>query len=341
MTNSLSSSQRENLTNLHRKEKNRRNADRIKAILLSDKGWSYRKIAEALLLDEQTISLHVSDYKSKAKVSLSSGGSQSKLNSLQTTELIAHLEQNPYDKVIDIATYVKSNYGVCYSKSGMTAWLYQNNFSYKKPQATPAKADPIKQDVFVNEYEQLKKDTPDNEPILFGDGVHPTMATKITHGWIRKGKKRVISTIASRTRVNLMGAINLKNMQVDIEKYETINSDSMLNFLTLIKSKYPEAPQIHLILDRGPYNISRATAEYAAERKIKIHHLPAYSPNLNPIERLWKVMNERVRNNTVFESAKEFRHCIMNFFRETWPTISDSMRSRINDNFQRLENSMV
>ncbi|MDR0624925.1 MAG: helix-turn-helix domain-containing protein, partial [Holosporales bacterium] len=39
----------------HRKEKDRSSADRIKAVLLADKGWSYRQIAEALFLDEDTI----------------------------------------------------------------------------------------------------------------------------------------------------------------------------------------------------------------------------------------------------------------------------------------------
>jgi transposase len=34
---------------------------------------------------------------------------------------------------------------------------------------------------------------------------------------------------------------------------------------------------------------------------IKLHFLPPYSPNLNPIKRLWKVMNEKVRNNRLFD----------------------------------------
>jgi transposase len=35
--------------------------------------------------------------------------------------------------------------------------------------------------------------------------------------------------------------------------------------------------------------------EKAKELNIKLHYLPPYSPNLNPIERLWKVMNEHAR----------------------------------------------
>ena len=65
-----------------------------------------------------------------------------------------------------------------------------------------------------------------------------------------------------------------------------------------------------------------------------MHYLPAYSPNLNPIERLWKVMKEEARNNIVFSSAKEFREAIVEFFEIKLPKMLPSLRQRINDNFE-------
>ena len=41
--------------------------------------------------------------------------------------------------------------------------------------------------------------------------------------------------------------------------------------------------------------------------KLIMHILPPYSPNLNPIERLWKVMNELSRNNQVFKTFHDFQ----------------------------------
>lgn len=70
---------------------------------------------------------------------------------------------------------------------------------------------------------------------------------------------------------------------------------------------------------------------------IELHFLPAYSPNLNPIERLWKVMNEHTRNNRFFKNPKEFKDAISLFFERTLPGIGSSLNSRINDNFQLLE----
>ncbi|MDR1364811.1 MAG: transposase [Oscillospiraceae bacterium] len=68
------------------------------------------------------------------------------------------------------------------------------------------------------------------------------------------------------------------------KSFEKISTIEYFNFL---KTHYPKAPKIHVIL--GPYNKSKATTEYAETKNIKLHFFPAYSPNLNLIERLWKV----------------------------------------------------
>ena len=82
-----------------------------------------------------------------------------------------------------------------------------------------------------------------------------------------------------------MGSINLETMRVTIESYETINSQAMEEHFKKLREKYPKAPKIHLILDRGPYNISTQTKEAAKKYGVVLHYLPPYSPNLNPSER--------------------------------------------------------
>ncbi|WP_028868487.1 IS630 family transposase, partial [Psychromonas arctica] len=91
---------------------------------------------------------------------------------------------------------------------------------------------------------------------------------------------------------------------------------------------------IHLILDGAGYHRSEVVKIAAKELGIILHYLPPYSPNLNPIERLWKVMNEYARNNKYFATAKEFRQHINHFFDDTLPNLDDALDSRINDNFQ-------
>ena len=223
----------------------------------------------------------------------------------------------------------------------MTKWLHNNRFSYKHPKGTPLKSCPVKQEEFIEKYQHLTAHLPEDEVLEFGDGVHPTMATKITSGWIRTGKDKLIPTIASRTRMNLFGSINLSDMSITINQYETINSESLGKHFAALRNKYPDKKAIHLVLDCGSYNKSVSTLTAAKKYGITLHHLPTYSPNLNPIERLWKVMNEYARNNKFFASAKQFREAIMSFFEKKWNLIKNNMRPRINDNFQIIKNRVL
>jgi len=329
----LTAREKEELESQHSQERDRRVADRIKAVLLTAEGWTQKQIAQALRIRYETVQDHLNDYQNSKKLKPENGGSQSHLNSFQTSELIKHLEDNTYLRAELICAYVDHTFGVRFTASGMTKWLQRNNFSYKKPKGTPAKADPEKQVEFIGYYEDLLNTILEDEPVEFVDAVHPTMATKITYGWIRKGQDKLISTTASRTRLNLLGSINLESMDVTIAAHETIDSKAMERHFSALRKKYPKAPKIHVIADRGPYNTSRETKDAAEKYGIVLHHLPPYSPNLNPIERLWKIMNEVARNNRVFKTVADFRQSIDDFFLR-WPDIALSMVDRINDNFQ-------
>lgn len=334
----LTSEQKIALEKQHKTERDKRVADRIKAVLLCNEGWTQIQIAQALRVRVETIHNHLNDYANEEKLKPANGGSETKFLHAQTSDFIKHLETNTYLKVCEICAHVFNTYAIIYSVSGMTKWLHAHGFSYKKPKGTPLKADPNKQKEFIDTYEKLMNETPENEPIEFGDGVHPTMATKVSYGWIRKGKKndKLIPTTASRTRLNFMGSLNLETMSLTIKEYKTINSDAMASHFKALREKYPKARKIHLILDRGAYNRSQKTQEAAKKYGIQIHYLPPYSPNLNPIERVWKVMNEHVRNNHFFKSADEFKKGVMGFFHQTWNEISSKMTDRINDNFQTI-----
>ena len=329
----LTNKEKQELESQHKAERDGYIRDRIKAVLLRAEDWSLERISQALRLHKDTIRRHLSEYEEEKKLSPANGGSEGKLTESQGEELLAHVEANLYQKASDICAYVLSTYAVSYTVSGMTAWLKQHRFSYKKPKKIPARADEEKQREFVTYYEELKATLPPEEPILFMDSVHPTMETKASSGWIRTGKEKPLLTTASRTRLNLTGTINLATMLTSYGSYETINAATTIEFLAKVKAAYPLSARIHLILDQSGYHRSEAVQNYADNNGFKLHFLPPYSPNLNSIERLWKVMNEYVRNNRFFASAKEFREAIFGFFENTLPNITKVLRSRINDNF--------
>ena len=99
MKNFLSHKEKIDLKIQHKLEKNGRVRDRIKAVLLSNNGWNYVKIAEVLLLDNETVSKHVNEYKKDHKLHMKNNGSFSKLNIKQSEKLIKHLALKTYVKV--------------------------------------------------------------------------------------------------------------------------------------------------------------------------------------------------------------------------------------------------
>jgi transposase len=334
----LTSEEEQALRLRHRQERDRLVCDRIKAVLLSNEGWTYIMIARALMLDEKTISTYLIEYKRESKLTHKNGGSTSKLSKEEGTKLITWLETSLYTKTQEICAYVDKEFGKKYTISGMRCWMRRNDFVYKKPKGFPGKAKKEAQDKFITFYNKLMNTTPVDEPILFGDSVHPTQATVLSYGWIRKGKEHYIPTTGQRTRLNFTGAINLETMDVFEKEYEKINGASFVDYLDFLQNKYPKAPKIHFIVDQGSAHKSKLVKAYLIKNpKICLHYLPPYSPNLNPIERLWKVMHEFVTYNKYYEKKEEFMNEIRGFFNKTVGNIKELLRDRVSDNFAPMK----
>lgn len=266
---SLTEAQKSALELQHKSERDKRVADRIKAVLLNSEGWTQRQIAQALRIHETTVAEHLNDYLYlEGKLKPENGGSTSKLSFSETSELMVHLEDHTYSSTKEIIAYVAATYRVNYTQQGMHDWLVKHGFSYKKPKESPAKADPIKQKQFIQKYEYLKRTTPLNQPILFMDSLHPTQATKVSYGWIKTGENKLIASIASRTRINITGAINLANMESIHQEYPSVNAASTIDFLKQIESYYPNAPKIHVFLDQSGYHRSEEVIEFVKTSRI-------------------------------------------------------------------------
>lgn len=333
----LSPQKKKELEQMHDSTRDGRVRDRIKAVLLASEGWSSAMISQALRIHETTVVRHINDYLQSEKLKPENGGSQSRMSTAQTMQLIEHLAENTYFHTHQIVAHVEAEFGINYSVAGMNKWLHHNGFSYKKPKGVPHKFCPEIQQAFVEYYNKVLK--PSEAPVLFMDAVHPTQSTKLSYGWIRKGQDKLIETTGSRTRLNLIGALSLEDIGATVtETYDTINSESIVRFFWKLKKEhYPLEQKIHLVLDGAAYHRTELVKDAAKVLNIDLHYLPPYSPNLNPIERLWKVMNEHARNNVYFSSKKAFMTAIKEFFDVTLPEVAGSLTSRITDNFQLLQ----
>lgn len=106
-----------------------------------DSGKSIEEISELLFLNSETTRRHIKEYREKRKIKPLKGGSKRKLSEDQSKKISKHLEQNTYTKVKKISDYILKIYGIKYSNSGLTNWLHDYGFSYKKPKGIPSKLD--------------------------------------------------------------------------------------------------------------------------------------------------------------------------------------------------------
>jgi transposase len=331
----LTPQERENLKSLHRKNRDGRARDRIKAVLAYDDGYIYSEIARILLIDDETVSRHIEDYLRESKLSPNNGGSSGKLSDSEKQELITHLSEVTYLYVKDICQYVLMKFGKKYSISGMTKWLHENNFSYKKPHGVSAKASAEKQQEFIEFYEDLKESSKGKEPIYFCDSAHPHYQTQLSYGWIPKGFRKSVPTTNSKKHVNIIGGVTLDNHRVTFHEASKVNEESICDFLWKLRKANSGKYFVHVIWDNAAYHHSNIVQSFADEIGIKLHYLPPYSPNLNPAERLWNLTHEYVRYNQYYESFDAFREAIVKFFKSIGRK-KRILRNKITDNFQPL-----
>ena len=337
----LSDTERTQLKIQHRHERDGKIRDRIKAVLLFDKGWSIPTIAEALLLSEDAIRNHIAEYRDSKKLKPENGGSVQKLSTEQSNKLISHLRNHTYLYVKDIISYVQSTWSITYSVPGMRNWLQRYGFSYKKPALVPGKADGQQQREWMAQYETLKQNLSADETICFIDGVHPTHNVQPAYGWIQKGVRKEVPANSGRSRINLSGVLDVIDHKVLIQEDKTLNAEATISFFQKVEAAYSEKKKVHIFCDNAGYYKNKTVREYLQKSKIELHFLPPYSPNLNPIERLWKWMKERVIYNTYYREFEEFKVAVFGFFATISNLAADSIlgqdfRSRVRDKFRPI-----
>ena len=233
---------------------------------------------------------------------------------------------------------MKERFKKDYSISGMTKWLKANDFRYKKAHGVPAKANEVEQEKFIQQYKEIKAkvaSSKGSETIYFVDSTHPEHQTRLSYGWIRKGVRHELPRTAKQKRLHIIGAINLKGHKIVHHMPDKINAESIESFLKKLRRETQGEGKIHLIWDNAGYHTAKTMKAFSNTLNIELHYLPPYSPNLNPIERLWKIMHEQVTYNKYYEKFSQFTEGILNFFKNI-DKMKPIIQARINDNFQKI-----
>lgn len=316
----LSTTELEILRTAHKlaKRTNANAAYRINAVILLGTNWTLKKVKKALLLDEDTLSSYVKKYQEEGVDGLletKHSGRSTNLNCEQLTCLCEELNNTIHLTTYSVIEYVKENYNIKYSVSGMRDLLHRLGYEYKKPKLVPGNPDINAQEEFMNAYEQFMLEKPCDVEVLFMDAVHPEHNTMAAYGWMKRGEKRELKTNSGRQRLNLHGVINAETHDVTIIESDTISKESTIQLLETIEQKYFLASMIYIILDNAKYHYSKEVKEFLNGRNIRLVFLPPYSPNLNLIERLWKFFKKKVLYNKYYENVRAFRKASIEFFR--------------------------
>ncbi len=113
----------------------------------------------------------------------------------------------------------------------------------------------------------------------------------------------------------------------------SVNAQSTVLLFKQLEKLHPEAEKIYVVLDNARYYRSVLVQEHVEHSKIELVFLPAYAPNLNLIERVWKFFKKKVLANRYYESFLDFQKVCGSFFKNI-RQYKNELQSLLTEKFQ-------
>jgi len=242
------------------------------------------------------------------------------------TQIIEKVKEGTFCCLRQIADMIKLSFALTISESAVSKLLKEFNIRKFKCGSLPFKADVEEQRKFYdNRLHPLMEKAKSGECVLlFGDASHFVMGCDFLgsfYGLFRKFMK----TLSGRKRYNVLGVLNYATKFV-----HTVTNDSYITATEVCKmlimlEEYYRGRTIALVLDNARYQKCKAVMNLAEQLKIELIFIPAYSPNLNLIERFWKFVKTELRTK-FYDDFSEF--CA---------AIDDIIASSVGENRARVE----
>lgn len=315
-------------------------ARRANAVVLLDRGMSCQEVGAVLLLDDDTIRTCYRLFEQGGISGLAGfghEGSVCRLSVDQQARLKSWIGETLPRTARKVGAWITREFGLVYqSRSGLVSLLHRLGMEHRKPRAVAARLDEDKQQAFIDGYEVLLNGLPSDEAVMFADAVHPTYAARPVGCWAPKGSKLGLDQSSGRKRLNIHGAIDLETGQTRMLDVLTVDGMSTVALLQSIETLYPEKRWVHVFVDNARCHHARLVREWLAwpKRRIKLHFIPAYSPHLNPIERLWGVMHRNLTHNKCYANFNTFCDAMLQFLRQEVPKNWSTMCDDVTDNFR-------
>ena len=283
-------------------------AKRIMAILAIGDGVIYSVIATTLNVCEESIRLWLNAFLLKGVQGLKAkkpSGKPPKLTKSQKKELDKIITEGPIKAGFPGACWrspmiqylIYERFGVQYSVHYISQLLKNMGFSYQKAKFVADHKDPEKRKKWLEEKwpEITKLAEEKNACILFGDESSFPQWGSLTYTWAKKGQQPVVQTSGIRKGYKVFGLIDYFSGRFFCKGHDKgrLNSESYEAFLTEVLSKTRR--HIILIQDGASYHTSKAMKNFFDRKayRLTVYDLPSYSPDYNPIEKLWKKIKQK------------------------------------------------
>ena len=142
---------------------------------------------------------------------------------------------------------------------------------------------------------------------------------------------------SGRKRWNVLGAVDFVTKRLlTVTNTTYITATTVCDLLHLLAAHYPGVP-ITLVLDNARYQKCALVQDLAKQLHIELLYLPAYSPNLNLIERLWKYVKKQCLNGKYYATFAEFQTAIQDCLNRINTDYRDDMKTLLSRNFQLFD----
>jgi transposase len=200
--------------------------------------------------------------------------------------------------------------GITLSESQARRTLHKLGMKYRKAASIPGKCDAQLQFDFYQQemLPRLAQAARGERKVFFVDAAHFVMGAFLGMLWCFG--RIFIKTSPGRQRYSVLGAIESHSHEIiSVTTDGTVSAPLVTQLLDKIRLAHPNTP-ITLVLDNARYQRCKEVANHAATRDIELLYLPAYSPNLNLIERLWKLTKKKCLTNKHYQNFTDFRAAI-------------------------------
>jgi len=162
-------------------------------------------------------------------------------------------------------------------------WLHELNFHLRVPQPWPERQNETQRKQFLDELRALVADP--KVQLWFGDECGVEGDPRPRRRWVEPGQPRTVPYLGDHIRQNVVGVVSPQSGELFSLIVDGVDTDVFQFFLDQLAKAVPrkEAMRQVLILDNASWHKAARLHWHHFEPKF----LPSYSPDFNPIERLW------------------------------------------------------